>query len=194
MATILSKLKQMGLLKSRGDKEKKPQGQDLAKSFADVRSGIGGKADMPDIIDISSQSFRSEQLFNQGDYEGAIKAAEKARDMIEKLGEAGGESEIVLRGLLTRAEQAGLQAAKGVEANQESALQQTNQVINQLLARAEELKALKVGLDAAGAQAQANSLLVALQAQFAANPLTAVIQKPYQVADLSATIQDILKK
>lgn len=144
--------------------------QDLAKSFEEVRAGLGGASE-PDYLSISSQTLKSEQLFNQGDYEGAVEAAEKARDMIEELGDSGTESELVLRGLLKRAEQAGLQAAQSIQAGKEASLQQTNQVISDLLARAEELKALKVGLDAAGAQAQANSLLVALQAQFAANPL-----------------------
>mgnify|MGYP000029406691 CR=1 FL=1 len=143
----------------------------LAKSFADVRSGLGSGAGTPDALSISSQSLKSEQLFSQGDYEGAVEAAEKARDMIEELGDAGGESELVLRGLLKRAEQAGLQAAQSIQAGKEASLQETNQVITDLLARAEQLKALKVGLDAAGAQAQANSLLTALQAQFSANPL-----------------------
>ncbi len=145
--------------------------KDLAKSFEDVRGGLGDQGGTPDIVGISSQTLKSEQLFSQGDYEGAVKAAEKARDMIAELGDAGTESELVLRGLLTRAEQAGMQAAQSIQAEKEAALQQTNQVITDLLTRAEELKALKVGLDADAAQAQANSLMTALQAQFSANPL-----------------------
>jgi hypothetical protein len=156
---------------SKAVQESRKATKDLATSFSEARAGLGNKGGTPDIVGISNQTRQSEQLFDKGDYDGAVKAAEKARDMIVELGEAGGESELVLRGLLTRAEQAGTKAAKGIETNNENALQQTNQVITNLLAEAEKLKALKVGLDSAAAQAQASSLLTALQAQFAANPL-----------------------
>ncbi|WP_321528042.1 tape measure protein [Sedimenticola selenatireducens] len=143
----------------------------VKEAYADIRSGIGNKGGAPDIIDISGQSKKSEQLFDKGDYEGAAKAAEKARNMIKELGDAGGESDIVLRGLLKRAEDAELNALGSIKTSSDASLQQTNQVITDLLTRAEELKALKVGLDSAAAQAQATSLMAALQAQFSANPL-----------------------
>lgn len=146
---------------------------EIKDAYSKIRSEIkaGGKDGTPDVLSISSQSLESERLFNEGDYKGAADAAEKARDMVKELAAAGTESEVVLLGLLKRAEQAELKAAQTIKASNDSALEQTNQVITDLLARAEQLKALKVGLDAAGAQAQANSLLTALQAQFAANPL-----------------------
>ena len=139
---------------------------------ADARNTINGKGDKtPDIIDISKQTLDAENLAKKGDKQGAIDAASKAVEMIKQLKDAGGEADIVLQGLLKRAEKVGEGAATSAKDALMQTVKETIQIITDLRTKAEELQSLKVGFDADGAKANAASLRAALQADFTANPL-----------------------
>jgi tape measure domain-containing protein len=131
-----------------------------------------GEEKKPDIISVSNDLLNAEGKAAAGDYDEAIKAANAAKDVIVKMGEEGQYAKIVLDGLLDQAEQIGVGAAKSVEGEQQSALDKIKTEMSDLLAKAEELKAMKVGFDADGALTEAATLRAQIQEQFNANPLT----------------------
>lgn len=160
----------------------------LAKSFRDAnrelsdtaKYGNGGSA-----LDISSRLQGARQLINQKDMEGAVKAAEKARDMILDLNREGSESSYVLQYLMKQAEQIGIEAAQGVKEQRKSDLEDASDLILRILSEAERLKALKVGFDDTEAQQKANELISSLQKEFSANPLELpVILKAQSSSDI----------
>ncbi|MCP5017697.1 MAG: hypothetical protein GY938_20860, partial [Ketobacter sp.] len=87
-------------------KEAQSFAKDLNKEFAgraENLTGPGKKADEKiSVIDVSMMQRLAEGALNQGDYDGAVDKARQAFDLLDKMKEAGVESDIVLAGMAKR--------------------------------------------------------------------------------------------
>jgi len=83
----------------------KDEAKSINKEFADRASNLaGGKKEEKDprklnVLDVSLMQRQSERALNNGDFDGALDKARQAFDLLDKMKEAGVESDIVLRGM-----------------------------------------------------------------------------------------------
>jgi len=161
----------------------------LAQTNKDFIDGLGQGGATKDRSSVDAQNAitKARGLAGQGDLEGAIKQAERAKQIVQQLDQSGQESAYVLQYLARQIAQVQDEAAAGLETEAAAAVEQERaraeqiqQLITETLAQAEWLKMLEVGFDQAGAEASAEQLRAALEAKLAANPIVipAVVVDP----------------
>ncbi|MCP5426745.1 MAG: tape measure protein [Chromatiaceae bacterium] len=148
------------------------QVQEFQSRVADSRRAISDQGTGPGVIGTGYDLLQAEGSLSKGDYQAALNAADKAIEAVNEMGRAGKVSKLALEGLLSQAERIGTAAGKGIEGQEQAKLDEFGAKVTDLLAKAEQLKALKVGFDTDGALAEAATLRAKLQEQFAASPLT----------------------
>lgn len=161
----------------------------LAQTNKDFIDGLGQGGATKDRSSVDAQNAitKARGLAGQGDLEGAIKQAERAKQIVQQLDQSGQESAYVLQYLARQIAQVQDEAAAGLETEAAAAIEQERaraeqiqQLITETVAQAEWLKMLEVGFDQAGAEASAEQLRAALEAKLAANPIVipAVVVDP----------------
>lgn len=130
--------------------------------------------------DIQAQLRKARTALEGGDSQAAVQEAEKALDLIAKVGEGGKESEAILKYFMRLAAQIGREASTGLVDTQQAAFEQVKTTITDLLAEAEKLKSLQVNFDQEKASLNAEFLRATLQEEFNNNPLElpVILRKP----------------
>ncbi|WP_287365795.1 tape measure protein, partial [Thauera sp.] len=154
--------------------------KNLAQSNKDFIAGLGQRqtGQQASSLDASAQITKARGTLGQGDLEGAIRQAERAKQIVQQLDESGQESTLVLQYLAKQIAQIQDEAAKGLEAEAAAGVEkeraraaEIQQLITDTVAKAEWLKQLEVDFDKAGAEASADQLRQALEQKLAANPI-----------------------
>lgn len=154
--------------------------KNLAQSNKDFIAGLGQRqtGKQASSLDASAQITKARGTLGQGDLEGAIRQAERAKQIVQQLDESGQESTLVLQYLAKQIAQIQDEAAKGLEAEAAAGVEkeraraaEIQQLITDTAAKAEWLKQLEVDFDKAGAEASADQLRQALEQKLAANPI-----------------------
>lgn len=152
----------------------------LAQQNKDFIEGLGrsGSSGEATALDASAQITKARGTLRQGDLEGAIRQAERAKQIVQQLDQSGQESTLVLQYLAKQIAQIQDEASQGLEAEAAAGVEQERQraaeiqqLITETVAKAEWLKQLEVGFDQAGAEASADELRQVLEAKLAKNPI-----------------------
>jgi hypothetical protein len=119
--------KQIGQTKAKIDKKiddiknkilsAKDEAKNINKEFEERANNLKGSKKEKDpekinVLDVSLLQRQSERAMNNGDFDGALDKARKAFDLLDKMKEAGVESDIVLRGMGERLKRLGDQIGK----------------------------------------------------------------------------------
>ncbi|MFT3758427.1 phage tail tape measure protein [Thauera sp.] len=151
----------------------------LKQSNKEFAEGLGqGGSKQKTGLDAQYQITQARGALGRGDLEGAIKQAERAKQIVQQLDQSGQESAYVLQYLAKQIAQVQDEAAAGLEGEadanikkQQAHAEELLKLITQTVADAEYLKMLEIGFDQAGAEASADQLRAALEAKLAANPI-----------------------
>lgn len=148
--------------------------ESIEKANQEFIAGLGQKkkpAEDLNIVDVGGAIADTRQALVAGDNEGAIKAGERAKDLISQMNAAGTESTLVLQGLAKEVAALQSKAAQGVEADEKARVDDISAAIQDTIAKAEWLKRITIGFDAEGATKNADALREMLQKRLNDNPL-----------------------
>lgn len=151
----------------------------LAQSNKDFIDGLGqGGSKQKTGLDAQYQITQARGALGRGDLEGAIKQAERAKQIVQQLDQSGQESAYVLQYLARQIAQVQDEAAAGLETEADGAVEKERaraaeilQMVTQIVAEAEVLRTLEIGFDDVGAEANAEQLRNALEAKLASTPI-----------------------
>jgi tape measure domain-containing protein len=148
--------------------------ESLAKANDEFIAGIGQKK-KPDrevnTGDVQDQISKSRKAVSAGDFEGAIKAGERAKELISEIDRAGGSSADVLGYLAKQVKGLQDQAAAGAEQAEQAKLATIQEAITKLRNDAELLKSITIGVDEAGAIASVDTIRELIQEKLKKNPV-----------------------
>ena len=167
----------------------KDEAADFEKKVTEAQAGLAAGGDKPlGLSDITSQINKARSALGRGDNQQAVKEAEKALTVIQKVGEGGQEVQGILEFMLQQAAKVGREASQGLVDKEQAAFEQIKTSITNLLGEAEALKSLKVGFDQEAAKLEGEFLRATLQEEFNNNPLVlpVVLQKPSPGTDKQA--------
>jgi hypothetical protein len=142
----------------------------VADRFAQTREALsrrGSSLTAGTVLEPQSEIRAAEKAVEEGDFEKAGRAAERARGQIEALGEAGKASQSFLNNLLKRAEEAAQAAVTGQRKRLEDEAAKVKQVMLDAGVAAADLARIEVGLDLAAAMTSAETLKATIEATFA---------------------------
>lgn len=150
----------------------------IEEFFADARDRLNqttAEGDEPDIIDMAGIMAQARQALAAGDFEQAIDLSQQATEALQKLKEAGQfEGELGRQqslGFLAQLERIALEAADAEQRAAESTRDRAQQVVAELLGRAQQLRNIEVDFDADAAQSNAEILRQQIQQRLNENPV-----------------------
>ena len=153
---------------------------DIAKEFADLinelNTGSGEEVEEPDILDFASAITNARKALSNGDYDGAINGAQGLAEMIRTMRDNGTEADLVLQGLAQQAADLANDATSQKVGDEEKKLADSKKTIEELVAKAKQLKDIEVDFNDELAKANLERIRQALQQEMNKNPLVMAIQ------------------
>lgn len=157
---------------AKANQERKQLAQANADFYANISGKPKAKEDKPlNLIDVGAETAKARQALVAGDFEGAIKAGERAKQIITQIGEAGTHSELELKGMAREIAAIQDKAAAGKEDQAQQDVDGIQAAIQDLVQRAEFLKHIEIGFDQDKANQSADELHTLLQEKLAKNPI-----------------------
>lgn len=150
----------------------------IEQFFADARAKLNqatSEEEDLDVVDMAGIMAQARQALAAGDFERAIELSQDATEALQKLKEAGEfEGELGRQqslGFLAQLERIALEAADAEQRAAESTRDRAQQVVAELLGRAQQLRNIEVDFDADAAQSNAEILRQQIQQRLNENPV-----------------------
>lgn len=119
---------------------------EFKEAFDQIRGG-NQKNENPDLIDFSRQITEARRLLAQGDNEGAVDSALKAKDIVLALQETGRYTEAQLAGTLKKAQEVQQAASGALVSEQEAAVQQAENALQKIQSQINLIKSISFSFD-----------------------------------------------
>lgn len=137
--------KQRGLLQD-ATKDAERAAKEFKDAFAQIQGG-NAEVETPDLIDFSKEITDARRLLDQGDNEGAIDAAIRAKDVVLALQETGNYTEAQLTGTLKKAQQVQEAASGAIIQEQEAAVNQAEKTLEKIQSQINLIKSINFTFD-----------------------------------------------
>jgi hypothetical protein len=153
--------------------------RNAAKEFEDAFAQIRGgnqEVEAPNLIDFSKEITDARRLLNEGDNEGAVEAAVRAKDVVLALQETGKYTEAQLTGTLKKAQEV-QQAASGAIVNeQEGAVAQAEQTLSKIQSQINLIKSINFTFDETKSLAEAQRVMNQIKSLIEKQPIVVPVE------------------
>jgi outer membrane protein OmpA-like peptidoglycan-associated protein len=131
---------------------------EFKEAFAQIRGGNQENED-PNLIDFSKEITQARRLLDQGDNEGAVEAAIKAKDVVLALQETGKYTESQLSGTLKKALEVQQAASGAIEQQEADALAKAEQALQKIQSQINLIESISFSFDETKSLAEAKRVI-----------------------------------
>lgn len=143
---------------------------EFKEAFAQIRGGIQ-EDDTPDLIDFSKEITDARRLLDQGDNQGAVEAALRAKDVVLALQETGNYTESQLTGTLKKAQQVQEVASDAIIQRQQSAVDQAQQAVEKIQSQINLIESISFSFDETKTLAEAKRVIDQIKSLIEKQPI-----------------------
>lgn len=165
---------QRKLLQDATDDAKKAA-KEFEDAFAQIR-GDNAKVESPDLIDVSTEITEARRLLKDGDNEGAVEAAIRAKDVVLALQETGNYTEAQLNGTLKKAQQVQEAASGAVVEEQEAAVAQAENALQKIQSQINLIKSIDFQFDETKSLENAKRVMEQIKSLIASQPIVVPVE------------------
>lgn len=165
---------QRKLLQDATDDAKKAA-KEFEDAFAQIR-GDNAKVESPDLIDVSTEITEARRLLKDGDNEGAVEAAIRAKDVVLALQETGNYTEAQLNGTLKKAQQVQEAASGAMVDEQEAAVAQAENALQKIQSQINLIKSIDFQFDETKSLENAKRVMEQIKSLIASQPIVVPVE------------------
>lgn len=164
-------------------KDAKDAAKEFEEAFAKIRGG-NQKTETPDLIDFSKEITDARRLLDQGDNQGAVEAAIRAKDVVLALQETGNYTEAQLSGTLKKAQAVQEAASGAIVQEQENAVAQAEKTLGKIQSQINLIKSINFTFDETKSLAEAQRVMNQIKALIEKQPIVVPVElKPINGVD-----------
>ncbi|RBP74111.1 hypothetical protein [Marinobacter nauticus] len=159
---------------------------EFKEAFDQIRGG-NQKNENPDLIDFSRQITEARRLLAQGDNEGAVDSALKAKDIVLALQETGRYTEAQLAGTLKKAQEVQQAASGALVSEQEAAVQQAENALQKIQSQINLIKSISFSFDETKSLEEAQRVIGQIKSLIEKQPIVVPVElKPTNGLDVGS--------
>lgn len=143
---------------------------EFKEAFAQIRGG-NQENEPTGLIDVSADITEARRLLNQGDNQGAVEAAIRAKDVVLALQETGNFTEAQLTGTLKKAQQVQEAASGAIVEQQESAVAQAEQTLEKIQSQINLIESISFSFDETKSLAEAKRVIDQIKSLIEKQPI-----------------------
>lgn len=148
---------------------------EFKEAFDQIRGG-NQKSENPDLIDFSRQITEARRLLAQGDNEGAVDSALKAKDIVLALQETGRYTEAQLAGTLKKAQEVQQAASGALVSEQEAAVQQAENALQKIQSQINLIKSISFSFDETKSLEEARRVIGQIKSLIEKQPIVVPVE------------------